>query len=88
MTHNDFYLPQVLEQLQSDENGDLARPMVSFLYQVQIRAGARANSSAENSMRSKVATVLNDSNASGGVVARRRTTTPPVAFAAQGSDRR
>ena len=40
MTHNDFDLSQVLEQLQSDESGDLVRQMVSFLYQALIDAEA------------------------------------------------
>ncbi|MHB2029333.1 MAG: IS256 family transposase [Acidimicrobiales bacterium] len=38
MTHHDFYLSEVLEQLQSDESGDLVRQMVAFLYQALIDA--------------------------------------------------
>ncbi len=40
MTHNDFDLSEVLEQLQSDESGDLVRQMVTFLYQALIDAEA------------------------------------------------
>lgn len=40
MTHHDFDLSEVLEQLQSDESGDLVRQMVSFLYQALIDAEA------------------------------------------------
>ncbi len=36
MTHNDFDLSTVLEQLRSDESGDLGREMVAFLYQVHL----------------------------------------------------
>lgn len=32
MTHHDFDLSTVLEQLRSDESGDLVRQMASFLY--------------------------------------------------------
>ena len=38
VTHNDFDLSEVLEQLKSDESGDLVRQMVSFLYQALIDA--------------------------------------------------
>ena len=40
MTHHDFDLSEVLEQLKSDESGDLVRQMVSFLYQALIDAEA------------------------------------------------
>ena len=40
MTHHDFDLSAVLEQLRSDESGDLVRQMVSFLYQALIDAQA------------------------------------------------
>ena len=40
MTHNDFDLSAVLEQLRSDESGDLVRQMVGFLYQALIDAEA------------------------------------------------
>ncbi len=40
MTHHDFDLSAVLEQLRSDESGDLVRQMVSFLYQALIDAEA------------------------------------------------
>ena len=36
MTHYDFDLSEVLEQLQSDESGDLVRQMVTLLYQALI----------------------------------------------------
>ena len=40
MTHHDFDLSEVLEQLRSDESGDLVRQMVSLLYQALIDAEA------------------------------------------------
>ena len=40
MTHHDFDLSNVLEQLQSDESGDLVRQMVTVLYQALIDAEA------------------------------------------------
>ena len=40
MTHHDFDLSAVLEQLRSDESGDLVRQMVGFLYQALIDAEA------------------------------------------------
>ena len=40
MTHHDFDLSDVLEQLQSDESGDLVRQMVTVLYQALIDAEA------------------------------------------------
>ena len=40
MTHHDFDLSAVLEQLRSDESGDLVRQMVAFLYQALIDAEA------------------------------------------------
>jgi len=40
VTHNDFDLSKVLEQLKSDESGDLVRQMVTFLYQALIDAEA------------------------------------------------
>lgn len=40
VTHHDFDLSQVLEQLQSDDSGDLVRQMDSFLYQELIDAEA------------------------------------------------
>ena len=40
VTHNDFDLSKVLEQLKSDESGDLVRQMVTFLYQELIDAEA------------------------------------------------
>ena len=40
MTHNDFDLSEVLDQLKSDESGDLVRQMVYFLYQLLIDAEA------------------------------------------------
>ena len=39
-THHDFELSEVLSALRSDESGDLARPMVTLLYQVLIDAEA------------------------------------------------
>ena len=36
MTHHDFDLSEVLEQLQNDESGDLVRQMVTVLYQALI----------------------------------------------------
>ena len=36
VTHNDFDLSAVLEQLRSDESGDLVREMVAFIYQALI----------------------------------------------------
>ena len=36
MTHHDFDLSEVLSALQSDESGDLVRPIVTLLYQVLI----------------------------------------------------
>jgi hypothetical protein len=40
VAHHDFDLSEVLEQLQSDESGDLVRQMVTFLYQALIDAEA------------------------------------------------
>jgi putative transposase len=40
VTHHDFDLSDVLEQLRSDESGDLVRQMVTFLYQALIDAEA------------------------------------------------
>ena len=40
MTHHDFDLSDVLEQVRSDESGDLVREMVTFLYQTLIDAEA------------------------------------------------
>jgi len=40
MTHHDFDLSDVLEQLKSDQSGDLVREMVTFLYQALIDAEA------------------------------------------------
>lgn len=52
MTHNDFDLSEVLEQLQSDDSGDLVRQMVSFLYQALIDAEATEVVQAERHERS------------------------------------
>ena len=40
MTHHDFDLSAALEQLRSDESGDLVRQMVSFPYHALIDAEA------------------------------------------------
>ena len=52
MAHNDFDLSEVLEQLQSDESGDLVRQMVTFLYQALIDAEATEVIQAERHERS------------------------------------
>ena len=52
VTHNDFDLSEVLEQLQSDESGDLVRQMVTFLYQALIDAEATEVIQAERHERS------------------------------------
>jgi len=56
MTHHDFDLSAVLEQLRSDESGDLVRQMVSFLYQALIDAEATEVIQAERHERSLVRT--------------------------------
>jgi len=40
VTHSDFDLSEVLDQLRSDDSGDLVRQMVGFLYQALIDAEA------------------------------------------------
>jgi putative transposase len=52
VTHNDFDLSAVLEQLRSDESGDLVREMVAFLYQALIDAEATEVVQAERHERS------------------------------------
>src|ERR1035437_223171 len=52
VAHNDFDLSEVLEQLQSDESGDLVRQMVTFLYQALIDAEATEVIQAERHERS------------------------------------
>ena len=52
VTHNDFDLSAVLEQLRSDESGDLVRQMVAFLYQALIDAEATEVVQAERHERS------------------------------------
>ena len=52
VTHNDFDLSEVLEQLKGDESGDLVRQMVTFLYQALIDAEATDVVKAERHERS------------------------------------
>jgi putative transposase len=52
MTHHDFDLSEVLEQLQSDESGDLVSQMVTLLYQALIDAEATEVIQAERHERS------------------------------------
>ncbi len=56
MTHNDFDLSEVLEQLQGDESGDLVRQMVIFLYQALIDAEATELIQAERHERTMART--------------------------------
>jgi transposase-like protein len=51
MTQTDFDLSEVLEQLKSDDSGDLVRQMVSFLYQALIDAEATSVVQAERHER-------------------------------------
>jgi len=52
MTHHDFDLSDVLEQLRSDESGDLVREMVAVLYQALIDTEASEVIQAERHERS------------------------------------
>jgi len=52
VTHNDFDLSEVLEQLKGDESGDLVRQMVTFLYQALIDVEATDVVKAERHERS------------------------------------
>lgn len=52
MTHYDFDLSDVLEQLRSDESGDLVREMVALLYQALIDSEASEVIQAERHERS------------------------------------
>jgi putative transposase len=52
MTHHDFDLSDVLEQLRGDESGDLVRQMVGFLYQALIDTEATEVIQAERHERS------------------------------------
>ena len=56
MTQPDFDLSDVLEQLRSDESGDLIRQMVGFLYQALIDAEATSTIGAELHERSAART--------------------------------
>ena len=51
MTHHDFDLSEVLEQLRSDESGDLVRQMARFLYQALIDVKATEVVQAERHKR-------------------------------------